>query len=253
MLEKNERDNDYIIINFKPNENNEEKVRIFGEYFVKNNKDKCHIEYNGKIHELKEYFEDIDEKYNHKDEIYFFLIGIDKINDMNHLFDNCNKLSKLLFLQENEFLKDMDKIGGTSSEISSFHFSSKSNSSSSSKSEKTDFYKDNISSKLKLSSIKKTQDSNDNIIEKPLKNSSLINSNVTNISYLFYNCNSLTSLPDITHFNTSNVKDMSYMFYGCNLLTSLPDISKWNTINVRNMSNIFGQCNSVIILPDISK
>ena len=29
-----------------------------------------------------------------------------------------------------------------------------------------------------------------------------------------------------------NVTDMSYMFYGCSSLSSLPDISKWNTNNL---------------------
>ena len=132
MLEENESDKDYIIIFFKPIEKNEKKVRIFGEYFVKNNKDKCHIEYNGKISELKEYFEEIDEKYNHKDEKYFLLRGMNKINDMSYLFANCYRLSSLLILSENKFLKEMNKIG-TSSKISLLPLSSKSNSSSSNK------------------------------------------------------------------------------------------------------------------------
>ena len=55
MMEKKEIKNEYIIIILKPIKNNEERVRIFGEKFVKNNKNKCHIEYNGKKYELKEY------------------------------------------------------------------------------------------------------------------------------------------------------------------------------------------------------
>ena len=31
----------------------------------------------------------------------------------------------------------------------------------------------------------------------------------------------------------NNVTNMSYMFYGCKSLSSLPDISKWNTINAK--------------------
>ena len=46
---------------------------------------------------------------------------------------------------------------------------------------------------------------------------------------MFYKCNSLRSLPDISKWNTSNVNDMNWMFYECNSLISLPDISKWNT------------------------
>ena len=45
---------------------------------------------------------------------------------------------------------------------------------------------------------------------------------------------------------------MSNMFYYCNSLISLPDISKWNTSNVYNMDRMFSECNSLISLPDIS-
>jgi len=77
--------------------------------------------------------------------------------------------------------------------------------------------------------------------------------NVTNMNYMFYRCLSLSSLPDISKWNTSNVTNMSYMFYGCSSLLSLPDISKWNTSNVTNMSDIFNGCSSLSSLPDISK
>ena len=42
-------------------------------------------------------------------------------------------------------------------------------------------------------------------------------------------CSSLSSLPDISNWNTSNVTNMSYIFNNCKSLLSLPDISKWNT------------------------
>ena len=32
------------------------------------------------------------------------------------------------------------------------------------------------------------------------------------------------------------------MFYDCESLSSLPDISKWKTNNVINMSGIFNEC-----------
>jgi len=43
----------------------------------------------------------------------------------------------------------------------------------------------------------------------------------------------------------NNVTDMSYMFYCCYLLSSLSDISKWNTSNVTNMSFMFDRCSSL--------
>ena len=42
-----------------------------------------------------------------------------------------------------------------------------------------------------------------------------------------------------------SITNMSCMFDGCNSLTSLPDISNWNTNNVTDMSGIFCRCNSL--------
>ena len=75
-------------------------------------------------------------------------------------------------------------------------------------------------------------------------------SNVTNMSYMFYCCQKLTSL-DVSNFSTSNVTNMSSMFDSCTGLTSL-DVSKFDTSNVTNMSNIFNWCSSLISL-DVSK
>ena len=64
---------------------------------------------------------------------------------------------------------------------------------------------------------------------------------------MFYQCLSLTCLPDISKLNTSNVTNMSYMFSGCSSLSSLPDISKWNTSNVTDMSWMFYGCSNIIL------
>ena len=99
------------------------------------------------------------------------------------------------------------------------------------------------------SSNKKTED-------KSIKNSLSVPLNYLNIidmSYMFYECNSLISLTDISEWNTENVTNMSNMFCKCYSLFSLPDISKWNTENARNMSRMFYKCNSLLSLPNISK
>ena len=77
--------------------------------------------------------------------------------------------------------------------------------------------------------------------------------NITNMSYMFSGCESLSYLPDISKFNTQNVTKMTEMFYGCVSLSSLPDISKWNTQSVTDMESMFSNCNSLSSLPDISK
>ena len=38
---------------------------------------------------------------------------------------------------------------------------------------------------------------------------------------------------------------MSSMFYGCNKLISLPDISKWDTKNIINKNDIFKDCDKL--------
>jgi surface protein len=74
-------------------------------------------------------------------------------------------------------------------------------------------------------------------------------SNVTNMSYIFSGCSSLTSL-DISSFDTSKVTNMSYMFYYCSSLTNL-DLSNLNTSKVTDMSYMFYYCSSLVSL-DVS-
>ena len=68
-------------------------------------------------------------------------------------------------------------------------------------------------------------------------------SEVTNMSWMFYNCSKLTSL-DVSHFNTSKVTDMYAMFLNCSSLTSL-DVSGFNTAKVTDMRYMFAGCPSL--------
>ena len=70
--------------------------------------------------------------------------------------------------------------------------------------------------------------------------------NVTDMSYMFSSCSSLTSL-DVTHFNTANVTNMSSMFSSCLSLTSL-DVTHFNTAKVTNMNKMFSNCSSLTSL-----
>ena len=62
-------------------------------------------------------------------------------------------------------------------------------------------------------------------------------SKVTNMSYMFGYCKSLTNL-DLNKWNTSNVTDMSYMFTGMLNLEEL-DISSFNTKKVTTFARMF--------------
>ena len=169
---------DYITINYNIKEN-DIKVRIFGENFVKNNKNICQIIYEDECCELTQFL-NIKNLENNKI-LEIKLIGINNFVDASYMFYDC------------ESLKSLPDIPNWNTK------------------------------------------------------------NVTDMSHMFWGCKSLISLPDISNWNTKNVTNMSRMFFGCLSLISLPDISKWNTNNVTNMSFMFACCKSLISLPDISK
>ena len=158
------------------NQFNEEYIQIFGDKFVKNNKEKCKIIIDNKEKEICSMIYSKD-----KNIIEIKIIEIKNITNMSYMFDECSSLISL---------PDISKWN---------------------------------------------------------------TSNVTDMSYMFYECSYLSSLPDISQWNTSNITNISYMFADCSLLSSLPDISKWNTSKVTNMSGMFDECSSLISLPDISK
>ena len=72
---------------------------------------------------------------------------------------------------------------------------------------------------------------------------------VTDMSYMFWNCKNLSSL-DLSNFNTTKVENMFGMFYFCEKLSSLV-ISNFNTANVTDMSYMFIYCTNLSSL-DIS-
>ena len=70
--------------------------------------------------------------------------------------------------------------------------------------------------------------------------------NVTDMSYMFYSCQELSSL-DLTNFNTANVTYMSYMFYNCQNLSKL-DVSNFNTEKLLTMCSMFQKCKNLTSL-----
>lgn len=78
-------------------------------------------------------------------------------------------------------------------------------------------------------------------------------SNVTDMSYMFYDCNNLTSFGDISNWNVSNVTNMFEMFCSCHALTSLGDLSNWNVSNVTDMGHMFSSCYELEIVENLNK
>ena len=196
--------NGKLNIIYKINEN-DKKIRIFGDKFVKNNKNKCKISFEGNEYELQECFDITNNKSN---KLEISLIGIKDITDLSYMFYSCSSLLSLPDKSDLDF-KQVTNM---------YHLFA------------------NCSSLISLPVISKW-------------NTSL----VENMALMFYNCSSLKSLPDISEWNTKNVKFMYQMFEGCSSLSSLPDISKWDTSNVTNLSWMFAGCSSLVSLPEISK
>ena len=64
---------------------------------------------------------------------------------------------------------------------------------------------------------------------------------------MFQNCNELEYL-DLTNFNTSQVTDMSFMFYECHKLKEIKGINNFITINATNIGGMFEDCNELVNL-----
>ena len=68
-------------------------------------------------------------------------------------------------------------------------------------------------------------------------------SNVTDMSYMFANCNKLSKVPLL---DTSKVTNMSHMFRGCSFLFTIP---QFDTGNVTDMNSMFSQCSRITNIP----
>lgn len=73
-----------------------------------------------------------------------------------------------------------------------------------------------------------------------------LTSGVTDMSYMFSDCDSLTSL-DVSKWDVSSVTNMANMFYDCSGLTTV-DVSNWNVSKVTSMENMFCGCTGLATL-----
>lgn len=67
---------------------------------------------------------------------------------------------------------------------------------------------------------------------------------VTDMSYMFYQNESLITAINLSNFDTTNVTNMSSMCYQCTNLTSI-DLSNCDTSHVTNMKYMFYECNGL--------
>ena len=85
----NIKDNNKIKIKYH-NKDKEKEIKIFGDNFVKNNKDKCKIFYNNKEYDLTTKF-----NVENINQLEIELYGILKINNMSCMFHGCSSLTSL--------------------------------------------------------------------------------------------------------------------------------------------------------------
>ena len=220
---------DYITINYKINN---KKIQIFGEDFVKNNKNICQIIYENKSLELTQFLEL--KNIGNKEILEIKLIGINNIIDASCMFWGCISLISLPDISKWNTI-NVTNIGSLFNQCKSLALL-------------PDISKWNTK---KVTNIREMFNGCTSLISLP-DISNWNTKNVIDMGSIFSWCKSLISLPDISKWDTSKVTNMSNMFNGCYSLKSLPDISKWNTINVTNMSDMFWGCKSLISLPDIS-
>ena len=62
-----------------------------------------------------------------------------------------------------------------------------------------------------------------------------------NMYGFFEKCNNIISI-DLSNFNSSNVTDMAFMFSECNKLKEIKGLNKFNTNKVNNMVAVFQEC-----------
>ena len=157
----------------------------------------------------------LNNNYNYIDSIKIQLRINNNITDISYMFYECKELLSISDLSINNF--NITDINTSFDGNNSNNSSEKADNSNEIDISET-FYNDNLT----LSSIQKnTNSSIYNEINELNYIKENIFTNVTNMSYMFYGCSSLISLPDISKWNTKNVIYKKYIFNGChNLLNS---------------------------------
>ena len=190
--------------------NNEDKIKIFGDEFVGNNENKFSIIYKDNIFPLRTYFliNDINKEDKENKKFEILLLELEDILDRSYMFEDCESL--IIF---NKFEINNNEISDKQDGKEKYLYSEDSEDIN----KNNDFYPDNIDESI----------INEDIITNSFKlNLNNFLSEYNKVRIVKGNCYSC-------------LKNMSYMFYGCSSLISLPDISKWNTKNVNYMNSMF--------------
>ena len=174
-----------------------DKIKLFGEIFVKNNKDKCKIVFNKTEYELVDYFE-LPEINNSK-EIEIKLKGVQNITNISGMFSyNYKILSSPDISKWNTInITDMSRAFNGCFKLSGLSGISKWNT-------------QNVTNFSEIFA-------NCEDIETLPDISNWNTEKATNMNKMFSGCIKLKSLPDISKWKTNNVTEMQSLFERLNL------------------------------------
>ena len=191
---------------------------IFGEEFVKNNKDNIELIINGKkTVSVKKC------RLKGGDNIITIIIK-NKLINLSNMFSMCNQL------------KDI-------SELKYFDVSDCNN---------FECMFDGCSFLSDIKALENWNVSNGKIFKgmfwgcsllsdiKPLQNWDV--SKGTNFEYLFTTCSSLSDIKPLSNWNVSNGSNFRYMFSGCSLLSDIKPLQNWNVSKSSNFTSMFKGC-----------
>ena len=212
----------------------DEEIKIFGDEFVKNNKDNFHIILDDMEYKLINSLNKSDVGKSNKT-FTIILKEIEAATNLNYIFNDCSNLISIKNFS-NWNMNDITEMKAVFSGCSSL---------------------------VNLPDISKWKMSNVTDISSMFNGCTLLKAipdisiwdtqNLTNMKGLFCGCKLLKLLPDISKWKINKVTDISSMFSECSSLISLPDISKWKTDNLTNIQELFSMCSSLNDIPDISK
>jgi len=191
----------------------DKKLRLFGEIFVKNNKNNCNIIIDDKTQELTEHIK-INEKMKKDGYLEIKLKEKNTITNMSHMFcRGIEENDRMLLIKipdihnwDTTYVTDMSYLFCCCQEL------------------------------VSLPNI-----------------SSWNTSNVEDMSNMISYCSNIKSLPDISKWDTKNVRNMSHMLANDIMLNSIPNISEWKVSKVENTEHMFTHCYNISEIPDISE
>ena len=220
-------DNACLLAYYVPRLDGKSTLKIFGEEFVKNNKNKCQIYFFDQKEEKvisHELCSVISKDYIHElvDEEGILLICFranENLTDLSWMFNKCTNLLKVEELGSLKTEKVTSMRGMFFSCISLFELDI----SKLETSELTDvtcmFAKCNNIQSLNFSGWK--------------------TSKITTTKGMFEYCESVNKIEGLDDWDVSNLKDASYMFNYCKSLKYIEDIENWNTCSLTNMAHMF--------------